>query len=317
MKPIIDISYWQPPSEINYDLLAGSISGVILRACYATGKDTRFEQHYSEFARRGIPVGAYHYITGNVEATRQAEAFRDAVDGKTLQLGLWADVEDIREGTRLTRQQVISYMTAAEGLICNQENSTIDLGNGMAAVIANHNQIDIYTSRYLWHEIMGSLSNPYSDRKLWVANYGVSVPAMPSGWNSWWLWQYSSRGDLPGYSGNLDVNHFWGTDADYAEWVGGEVPEPPVIEEPIYQVEVIAGALNIRPQPNTDCTPLYAVPHGTILDVFEEVGLWLRVGQGQYCSGNSAYVRRIELTLQEQIDALDRRVTALEAYHGT
>jgi len=291
MKPIIDISYWQPPSEITYDLLAGSISGVILRACYATGKDTRFEQHYNEFARRGIPIGAYHYIVGNVSALGQAEAFRDAVAGKILQLGLWADVEDIRPGTALTRQHVVDYMTITEGLL---------------------GTLDIYTSRAMWAAIMGTGSHPYGSRKLWVANYKVAAPALPVGWTSWWLWQYSSRGDLPGYSGNLDVNHFWGTDADYAEWVGGEVPEPPVIEEPIYQVEVIAGALNIRPQPNTDCTPLYAVPKGTILDVYEEVGLWLRVGQGKFCSGNSAYVKRVELSLEERVTDLERRVTALE-----
>jgi len=75
---------------------------------------------------------------------------------------------------------------------------------------------------------------------------------------------------------------------------------------------VIAGALNIRPQPNTDCTPLYAVPKGTILDVYEEVGLWLRVGQGKFCSGNSAYVKRVELSLEERVTDLERRVTALE-----
>ena len=282
MKPIIDISYWQPPSEINYDLLAGSISGVILRACYATGKDTRFEQHYSEFARRGIPVGAYHYITGNVEATRQAEAFRDAVAGKILQLGLWADVEDIREGTALTRQHVVDYMTITEGLL---------------------GTLDIYTSRAMWAAIMGTGSHPYGSRKLWVANYKVAAPALPVGWTSWWLWQYASDGDLPGYVGNLDMNHFFGTDAQYQEWVGGAIPEPPD-EDALYQVEVIASALNIRPQPNTDNIPLYAVPKGTILDVYEEVGLWLRVGQGKFCSGNSAYVRRVEMSDKEKLDTL-------------
>ena len=311
MKPIIDISYWQPPSEITYDLLAGSISGVILRACYATGKDTRFEQHYNEFARRGIPIGAYHYIVGNVSALGQAEAFRDAVAGKILQLGLWADVEDIRPGTALTRQHVVDYMTAAEDLICNKENGMIDLGNGTAAVIADHNQIDIYTSRAMWAAIMGTGSHPYGSRKLWVANYKVAAPALPVGWTSWWLWQYASDGDLPGYNGNLDMNHFWGSDEQYQEWVGGAIPEPPD-EDALYQVEVIAGALNIRPQPNTDNIPLYAVPKGTILDVYEEVGLWLRVGQGKFCSGNSAYVRRVELSLEERVTDLERRVTALE-----
>ena len=303
MKPIIDISYWQPPNEIDYNALAGSISGVILRACYATGIDTRFEQHYNEFARRGIPIGAYHYITGNVSAQGQAEAFRDAVAGKMLNLGLWADVEDIRENTRLSRQNVIDYMTAAEDLICNKENGVIDLGNGTAAVIADHNQIDIYTSRAMWAAIMGTGSHPYGSRKLWVANYKVAAPALPVGWSSWWLWQYASDGDLPGYNGNLDMNHFWGSDEQYQEWIGGEVPEPPD-EDALYEVEVIASALNIRPQPNTDCTPLYAVPRGTILDVYEEVGLWLRVGQGKFCSGNSAYVKRIEMSDKEKLDTL-------------
>jgi len=290
MKPIIDISYWQPPSEINYDLLSGSISGVILIACYATGKDTRFEQHYNEFARRGIPIGAYHYITGNVSALGQAEAFRDAVAGKILQLGLWADVEDIRDGTALTRQHVVYYMTITEGLL---------------------GTLYIYTSRAMWAAIMGTGSHPYGSRKLWVANYKVAAPALPVGWTSWWLWQYASDGDLPGYVGNLDMNHFFGTDEQYQEWVGGAIPEPPD-EDALYQVEVIASALNIRPQPNTDCTPLYAVPKGTILDVYEEVGLWLRVGQGKFCSGNSAYVRRVELSLEERVTDLERRVTALE-----
>jgi len=291
MKPIIDISYWQPPNEIDYNALAGSISGVILRACYATGIDTRFEQHYNEFARRGIPIGAYHYITGNVSALGQAEAFRDAVAGKMLNLGLWADVEDIRDGTALTRQHVVDYMTITEGLL---------------------GTLGIYTSRAMWAAIMGTGSHPYGSRKLWVANYKVAAPALPVGWTSWWLWQYASDGDLPGYVGNLDMNHFWGTDADFAEWVGGEVPEPPVVEEPIYQVEVIAGALNVRTGAGTEYPVLYAVPKGTVLDVYEEVGLWLRVGQGKFCSGNPAYVRRIELTLEQRVADLERRVKILE-----
>ena len=45
MKPIIDISFWQTPLQINYDVLAEAVSGVILRAAYGTGKDIHFEQH--------------------------------------------------------------------------------------------------------------------------------------------------------------------------------------------------------------------------------------------------------------------------------
>lgn len=60
MKPIIDISAWQPPSSINYDRLANEVSGVILRVAYGTRADIHFATHYREFRARNIPVGAYH-----------------------------------------------------------------------------------------------------------------------------------------------------------------------------------------------------------------------------------------------------------------
>ncbi len=66
MKPIIDISYYQSPVAINYDLIASQVSGVILRAAYGKWKDTAFDRHYAEFTARGVPVGAYHYIIGSV-----------------------------------------------------------------------------------------------------------------------------------------------------------------------------------------------------------------------------------------------------------
>ena len=92
MKPIIDISFWQAPSAINYDLLAEQVSGVILRACYGISKDTAFERHYSEFSQRGVPCGAYHYIIGSQNIKAQADNFNSFTAGKELKLGRWMDV---------------------------------------------------------------------------------------------------------------------------------------------------------------------------------------------------------------------------------
>ena len=75
MKPIIDISYYQPPTAIDYDKLASSVAGVILRAVYGKWKDTAFDRHYAEFTRRGLPVGAYHYIIGSASMAEQAAAY--------------------------------------------------------------------------------------------------------------------------------------------------------------------------------------------------------------------------------------------------
>jgi GH25 family lysozyme M1 (1,4-beta-N-acetylmuramidase) len=210
MKPILDISFYQAPSAINYDTLAANVSGVILRAAYSTYKDTAFDRHYSEFNSRGVPCGAYHYIIGNADITAQANAFNTAIDGKDLRLDCWMDVEDTRSATHLHRQNVLDYAALQP-----------DMG--------------IYTSKGAWNAIMGGTY--LNDRKLWVAHYTTNAyPLMPTGWDNWWLWQFTSSGRLAGYAGNLDTNRFNGDDADFAEWVGGEVPAEP---EKLFDARVV------------------------------------------------------------------------------
>ena len=87
MKPIIDISFYQAPSALDYNLIAENVSGVILRACYSVYKDTAFERHYQELTQRGVPVGAYHYIIGSQPIQAQADAFNLAVGLKDMKLG--------------------------------------------------------------------------------------------------------------------------------------------------------------------------------------------------------------------------------------
>jgi len=202
---IIDISFWQ--QNVDYALLAQNIDGVILRAAYGTSKDTWFDRHYNGFSALGLPIGAYHYVIGSQSAGAQSVALRDAVAGKTLKLGVWNDVEDTREGTALNRTLVLDYHRMAEELLGT------DLG--------------VYTSRYKWDTIMGKPD--LADKKLWIANYGVSSPSMPikGGWSAWWLWQYTDREQLPGHGGGLDANKFNGTREQYNAWVGG-VPNPPL-----------------------------------------------------------------------------------------
>ncbi len=64
---------------VDYDLLASNVSGVILRAVYGIWRDTAFETHYRELTKRGVPVGAYHYIIGSQTISSQSVAFNLAV----------------------------------------------------------------------------------------------------------------------------------------------------------------------------------------------------------------------------------------------
>jgi GH25 family lysozyme M1 (1,4-beta-N-acetylmuramidase) len=233
---VIDISYWQ--QGVNYAVLAPNIDGVILRAAWQNYKDTMFETHYAGFANHGIPVGVYHYITGYVSPRLQAEAFAAAIKGKELRLGLWNDVEEQREGLALTRAQVLEYHRIAEGLV---------------------GEMGVYTSASKWDAIMRQPD--LSSRKLWIANYGVLKPMLPrtGGWQSWWLWQYSDKGTLPGYHSSLDMNHFNGDKVAFDAWVGnGTTPEPPIGGDVMYVIEML-GNLVIRSAPNGLATGAYAL----------------------------------------------------------
>jgi len=268
MKPILDISFYQAPTAIDYDLLAANVSGVILRACYGTWKDTAFDRHYQELTQRGVPCGAYHYIIGNAEIKAQADAFNIAVGLKDMRLGCWIDVEDTRPNTKLYRQNVLEYAERQP-----------DMG--------------IYTSKGAWNAIMGGAY--LTDRKLWVAHYTTNpYPLIPTGWDSWWLWQFTSSGRLPGYAGNLDTNRFFGDDADFAEWVGAEVPAP---IEKLFDARVVTvppNRLRTRYTPNGNVRPEADwLASGAVVPVYETHSTgWWRVAPEAWSS--ATWMERVD-----------------------
>ena len=241
MKPIVDISFWQTPALIDYDKFSNAIAGVILRGAYGIWKDTQFDKHYEEFRKRDVPIGSYHYIIGNYPGKSQAEIFNTITKDKTLKLGLWNDAEDRGVTTGLSRSVVNDYMTNIESM--------------------SGKKVGIYTGVYAWYEIMQNMSNTYGDRTLWVAHYGVTKPSLPrySAWSKWNLWQWSSSGRIDGYSGNIDMNVFNGTEEEYRKFFNLDeiiIPTPPTQPEtPTNGLTLptlkVVKEVNVRPTPST------------------------------------------------------------------
>lgn len=201
MKPIADISSWQPPEVLNYDALVEGTEGIILRACYGESKDRHLETHYQEITARGGLVGFYQFILSGQEMGKQVDALKKALEGKKWTLGVWADVE-ITSWSKLTRKQLESYLKLA------RESFGDELG--------------IYTSKYMWDSSIGSpVLGAY---KLWIANYQVEKPNLPGKglWESWWLWQFTNKGRLDGVGVNLDLSYFNGALEEFEKWAGIE-----------------------------------------------------------------------------------------------
>jgi GH25 family lysozyme M1 (1,4-beta-N-acetylmuramidase) len=64
----------------------------------------------------------------------------------------------------------------------------------------------IYTAANWWDACTGN-SKAFSGYPLWLASYGVTNPALPSGWNNVTFWQYTSGGTVNGIAGGTDLDY--------------------------------------------------------------------------------------------------------------
>ena len=90
----IDVSKWQGSVNFNTAKNAG-VDFVIMR-CYATGKDTKFEEFYRGASDAGLWIGAYVYMYAKTEEAAAAEAAATikALAGRHLDFPLFLDIED-------------------------------------------------------------------------------------------------------------------------------------------------------------------------------------------------------------------------------
>lgn len=198
MKPIIDVSAWQRPSEIDYDTLSKNISGAIVRiqsgshtknentATDKNGLDKSFDTHIKEFQARNIPVAVYAYVTGNsIENMREeARSFYKAAN-KYKPTFYWLDVE--------------------EYTIMDDMNAGVEAFRKELETLGAKN-IGIYVGTYFMED--HSINVDKFDA-IWIPTYGDDsgyYNAAPNTDLNYDLHQYTSRGYVNGFEHHLDLN---------------------------------------------------------------------------------------------------------------
>ncbi len=196
-KPIIDVSGWQRPEEINYDTLSQNISGVIVRvhnggqhtetnnAAYANGVDKAYINHISEFQKRNVPVAVYAYLAGTSkkEMEKAAEVFYNSASPYNPSY-YWLDVE---------------------------EKTMADMNDGVEAFRAKleslgAKNIGIYIGVYFMQE---HSINTKNFSAVWIPSYGTDsgyFEATPNTDLDYDLHQYTSKGKIAGFEHHLDIN---------------------------------------------------------------------------------------------------------------
>ncbi len=181
-KVIIDISHHQQPSKINYDILSKQVSWVIIRGQYGLELiDAYYKTHFNEFQKRGIPTAAYAYVLckDRDEAIEEAKRFYSLT--QSFQPTFW--FLDVEEGY-LDKENISIY-----------QKTLRELGA---------KKVGVYIAHHLYQEL--SIKVEEFDA-VWIPRYGTNdgtpqkKPDYPCD-----IWQYTSKGRLKGYNGDLDLN---------------------------------------------------------------------------------------------------------------
>jgi len=205
--PGIDVSQYQ--GTINWSAVAAAGQKfAIARVSDGTFLDSDFMQNWNGIASVGLIRGAYQFFEPDEDVNTQATLFLSTVGG--FGPGDLPPVLDVE----ITGGLSSAVLDAEIG----QWVSDVHAATGLIPII--------YTAAGFWNGSVGASS---FSTALWVANYGVSAPDVPTPyWSDWQMWQYTDAGSVSGVSGEVDADKFNGSLASLEAYASqsASVPEP-------------------------------------------------------------------------------------------
>lgn len=210
MKRGIDISEWQEVYDYN-TLVNSDIQFAIIRVGYGVSYDpsqidSEFYNNYNGLKGK-VPLGAYYYAyaTDYESGRKEAENCLSYIGDRSFELPIFYDMEEDR-----------NTYEAARGFIDRIREAGLKAG------------FYTYTSMYVDKGLEGIDCDC-----LWLAEYGANNGQVPSEKPRFRydIWQYTSRGNVAGVDGYVDLN-----------LMDGDTPEPqptPPKPEPSYNDVVL------------------------------------------------------------------------------
>lgn len=182
---LIDVSTHQ--GAIDWKEVKNHIDGAIIRCGYGrdiiSQDDRRYVENVEACIKHNIPFGVYLYsyakdldgaISEAKHVLRLLEPYKDKIS-----YPVYYDLEEAgTENGAVERALVFGEIIEAEGYWCG-----------------------IYANQYWWRTYLKDGLDRYTK---WVAKYSDEKPSGISG--TYDIWQYSSKGTVPGIEGNVDMN---------------------------------------------------------------------------------------------------------------
>lgn len=204
----IDISHHQR----GINSYGSDVDFVIIKATEGVGYvDEQCDRLYQQAKKDGKLLGVYHFARPDLNNSAIAEAdwFIKNIQGYIKEAILVLDWESGYLGNVAWVKAFLDRVKEKTGV--------------KALLYASRSPINSFN----WSSVADA------DYGLWVADYGANTgQAGNKPVVKWWpfyaLWQYTSRGHISGYSGNVDMNYFYGDAETWRKYANSSssVPKP-------------------------------------------------------------------------------------------
>lgn len=186
----IDISAHNGEIDFNRVRRAGMKFAFIKASEGEDFKDKNFAKNYSKATRAGLRIGAYHFFRFDKDGVDQAINFLEAIGKRRLGLGIAIDVEQQGNPKGIPAEIVKERLLAmAEYLYLNGR------------------QVTFYTNTRGYEQF---LMDTFAGYPLWICSFSeYPIDA------EWRFWQYNHRGRVDGIEGDVDLNAYFGSAADW------------------------------------------------------------------------------------------------------
>ena len=207
----IDVSHIQGRIEWTAVASAGHTFAYAKATEGLTIADAHFQANWAGMKSANLFRGAYHFFHPNDDAASQANHFlavlTKANGSAKLAPGDLPCALDVEvDGGATPAQLVNSIQTWLDA---------VQAATGRVPIL--------YTNRGFWDTATAGTTQ-FAQYPLWVAEYEVPSPKMPSGWNDYTIWQWSQSqklAEVGGLSVTADADTFNGAIADLEALAGG------------------------------------------------------------------------------------------------
>ena len=180
----LDVSYHSGRVDWTAAKAAGHSFGLTLATAGVDFRDPLLSAHWEGMRQAGLVRGAYHFFVAADDPVDQARHFLSHVALEPGDLVPVIDIESLGHSPGTDLPQRLRAFIAE-----------IEVALGVRPII--------YTGPSFWNDHGNA---DFGDYPLWIAEYGVEAPKVPTGWRTWHLWQWQGNAALPEISAVVDLN---------------------------------------------------------------------------------------------------------------